>query len=157
MVKYLLKVKAELENIESFRMPQSWQLTVQQSAGDERKGPIFVSTDEEHEISGSRGTANFVLKWPGTKNQSYMNIVQDKAVKDCISGDDQDFVPVVCFECRGIDPVEWHTGPGFSFKALESGTEFTDIDLTGGDWYDYDEAGAQSVGLSSIEYRFERC
>jgi len=107
-------------------------------------------------LNGSRGTANFVLKWPGQKSQSYMNIVEDKNVKSCISGDDQDFVSVVCFECRGLEPVTWHTGVGFSFKA-RSGAEFSDVDLTSGDWFDYDEAGGEPVGLNSIEYRFERC
>ena len=31
---------------------------------------MVISTDEEVEIDGSRGTANFVFKWPDTKKQA---------------------------------------------------------------------------------------
>ena len=65
----------------------------------------------------------------------------------------EDWHTIVTFECRGLEPIEFH--PGTSFSALSSasdtvfGVEGSDepIDLSDADWAGYDEAGDESVGI----------
>ena len=47
----------ESENLEKICPPSRWCVTVKQSAGEERRGPVFISPDEEVEVDGSRGKA----------------------------------------------------------------------------------------------------
>lgn len=64
------------------------------------------------------------------------------------------FKPLVVFDCRGIEPVEFSPSKGWIAKAAESGTVFTDIDLSSGDWADYDEKLSESVGIYELESKF---
>lgn len=79
MVVFLLSVKADLENVSVLKAPplHHWCLDVKQSDGEETRDGIFVSEEESHELTGSRGTAHFVLKFPGSKKESYLNVVRD--------------------------------------------------------------------------------
>jgi hypothetical protein len=61
---------------------------------------------------------------------------------------------VIIFECRGVEPFDFSPRVGFSAEAVKSGTLFEDIDLSDGDWAEYDEEGQQSVGIFSVEHRF---
>lgn len=42
-------------------------------------------------------------------------------------------------ECRGLELVDFAPREGWKAKGAESGTVFEDIDLTDGDYADYDE------------------
>lgn len=61
------------------------------------------------------------------------------------------FVPLVCFDCRGIEVVEFLPKDGWSAEGAESGTPFTDIDLSDGDYSEYDEKATASVGIFNFE------
>ncbi|CAM9415665.1 unnamed protein product, partial [Chrysoparadoxa australica] len=63
----------------------------------------------------SQGEAHFVVKFKGSKSQGHLNIVlpdEGKGkVKQAYTIDDSSsraWVPIVAFECRGIEPVRWH-------------------------------------------------
>lgn len=45
------------ENVEKVHLPSRWCLTVQQSAGEEKRSPVFISKEHEYELEGSRGKA----------------------------------------------------------------------------------------------------
>ena len=65
----------------------------------------------------------------------------------------EDWHTIATFECRGLEPVEFH--PGTSFVALASASDTIfggedaeePLDLSDGDWAGYDEAGDESVGI----------
>ena len=38
----------------------------------------------------------------------------------------------------------------------ESGTKFSAIDLTEGDWYDYDEKTSEEVSITNIKWQIRR-
>ena len=73
---FALEIKADLENISKLRPLENnlWKLDISNSEA-ERKLGITVSAGDEIDIEGSRGTANFIMKWPGSKQQSYIKIV----------------------------------------------------------------------------------
>lgn len=39
---------------------------------------------------------------------------------------------------------------------MEKGTKFSDIDLTEGDWYDYDEKAGEEVSIKDIKWEICR-
>lgn len=41
-------------------------------------------------------------------------------------------------------------------KGVESGTKFTGIDLTEGDWFDYDEKASGEVSIKDIKWEIRR-
>lgn len=68
--------------------------------------------------------------------------------------DTGDWVPVVGFDCRGLEPVGFHAENGWKVVST-GGTVFEDVDL-GDDWVEYCEKGSDSVGIYSVEGRFRR-
>eukprot|EP00621_Florenciella_sp_RCC1693_P007778 CAMPEP_0182533616 /NCGR_PEP_ID=MMETSP1323-20130603/13992_1 /TAXON_ID=236787 /ORGANISM="Florenciella parvula, Strain RCC1693" /LENGTH=70 /DNA_ID=CAMNT_0024743527 /DNA_START=27 /DNA_END=236 /DNA_ORIENTATION=- len=70
MPKFCLKLKATLENVAKMEAaPENqWSLMVQSPDGSETC-EAYVSTDEEMELDGSKGTAHFIKKWQGDNKQ----------------------------------------------------------------------------------------
>lgn len=82
---------------------------VKNSSGEDVREGVYVSNTEEHELSGSRGTANFRLKWvKDTRHEAYMNVQQVKGVTRALTAaDEHKFVPIIGFDCRGLEPIDW--------------------------------------------------
>jgi hypothetical protein len=130
---------------------------VKNSAGEDAKEGVRVTATEEHDLPGSRGTANFVCKWVRDAKHAASIVVETtvKGVTRDLTGEDEGaWVPVCGFECRGIEPTALHLGGGFTVTT-PAGTVFEDVDLSEGDWVDFDEKGGDSVGIYGMEARFE--
>ena len=71
MVLLVLYVKAELENIGSIKFPANLQycFDVKDVQSDEEKKGVYMCADEIAEIDGSKGDANFVMRFPDCKKQ----------------------------------------------------------------------------------------
>ncbi|KAH7044865.1 hypothetical protein BKA57DRAFT_396972, partial [Linnemannia elongata] len=117
-----LQIKAELENITE-----------------------LIPADADHtwhfkdkaEMGSGRGEANLVMKCKFCKCESSADIVS-KPVAYEIENNDK-YATIVTVECRGLELVGFEPREGWKAKGAESGTPFEDIDLTDGDWADYDE------------------
>lgn len=49
-----------------------------------------------------RGTANFVIRWPGQKRQASISLLEQKDCSEDYPADKSgEFVAVAAFECRG--------------------------------------------------------
>lgn len=72
----------------------------------------MVSPLEDVELSGSRGTANFAMKWAkDSRHEASLSVQQIKGMTRSFTADDAgSFVPVVAFECRGLEPIDWQPG-----------------------------------------------
>ncbi|EFJ29662.1 hypothetical protein SELMODRAFT_146445 [Selaginella moellendorffii] len=162
MVFLLLKIKAELENLTNL-VPQGPNFTfffkVQcGSCGTMSEKHSGVSAADVVEIPNSRGTANLVQKCKLCKKTGTISLVDGKnkpyTLEDSESGK---FVPVMCFDCRGMEPVEFSCNSSSLWEAegLNSGTRFSNIDLSDGEFVEYDEKAAESVGIYKLEHRFE--
>ena len=96
--------------------------------------------------------------------------------------DNNKFKTVVVFDCRGIEPVDFSPRNGWTVTDLswpgvesfirnvevrgwredededdggrETGTEFTDVDLTEKEWAEYDEKSGESTLISELEVNF---
>ena len=64
MPTYLLQIKAELEGVESLtpRSSTQWKLDIENDGHEERHG-ITVCGEDVIDLEGSRGTANFVIRF----------------------------------------------------------------------------------------------
>ncbi len=161
-VYFLLYIKADFDGpVSSLELEPlcSFEIDVKESGGQEERKGVVIDDSEEHELSGSRGTAHFAMKWSrDSKHFSTINLERRMAnVFDPHRGVTKDdhgkFVPVVGFECRGLEPIAWY--PRDEFRVLgESGAVWDSVDLSEKEWFDYDEKSGESVGITDIEYEF---
>ncbi|XP_058515793.1 CXXC motif containing zinc binding protein-like [Ochotona princeps] len=156
MVVILLKMKATLENVKSIEIPpdHTWVLDVKHPAGEEVRERVTLSAAEVQSIPNSRGSANFLVRWEGSKQVSTINIQQLKNVTRLMydANDRGKFVPIVAFECRGVEPIQWYPATGYTVKSAKA--TFTDVDLSE-DWADYDQEANEPVGIYEVEYEFQ--
>jgi hypothetical protein len=79
MPTYHLQIKAELEGIQQLQPISGhlWKMDVE-GEGNTRNG-ITVSESDVIELEGSKGEANYVMKWDkSSKHQAYIKIVPSK-------------------------------------------------------------------------------
>ncbi|CAN0216261.1 unnamed protein product [Laminaria digitata] len=136
-----------------------WIVTMQSPDEGERREHVEVTRARNEELVGSRGTANFVVKWQGAKKQATANIVDIKKVTTGgeIKGEQSgEFVPILALDCRGLEPIAWHPSTDFSVTS-DGGSVYAseDVDLSEGDWTEYCEKSAAPVSIMEIEHKFE--
>eukprot|EP00163_Fabomonas_tropica_P003397 TRINITY_DN1289_c0_g1_i1.p1 TRINITY_DN1289_c0_g1~~TRINITY_DN1289_c0_g1_i1.p1 ORF type:complete len:164 (-),score=40.29 TRINITY_DN1289_c0_g1_i1:137-628(-) len=123
------------------------------SCGEPHEKAVAVTKSEVVEMPGSRGEANVVMTCKFCNRHNSIDIVQERI--QMYTGDDAGkFVPLASFEFRGVEPVGWDAGEGFKCKSSESSHTFTGIDMSEGEWCDYDDDGDVPVGIYSPEAEF---
>ena len=157
MPEFILQIKAELENIKLLKPLDcvNWKFDIESSSGETRQNITFSPVDEI-ELEGSRGISNFIIKWPGEREQAHIKIVpikkSDGSYKD---SDSEKFVSILGLECRGVIPTRWI--PGEDFSAISSGGHiFEEVDMTDLSWADYDEKNDMSVSIMNLEHKIIR-
>ncbi|KAK9908399.1 hypothetical protein WJX75_007289 [Coccomyxa subellipsoidea] len=163
----VLFIKARLENVAKISLPlgHTYNLTVKDSTGEDTREGVTVTSTHEEELPGSKGSANFALKWVrDSKHVAYLNVKEiEKELKNkskqkitgCYTAnDDGNFVGLVAFECRGLDVIGWQPEDGFIVEST-SGARFEDVDLSEKEWMDYDEKLGESIGIYDLEYKLE--
>jgi hypothetical protein len=125
------------------------------SVGIDSKKGITVTKEDVLDLEGSKGEANYIMKWPGSKVQSYIKIVDLKGINGNYSAEASGtWVTVLGLECRGLVPTAWKVGRDFSAESTE-GHVFEEVDLSEGDWADYDEEHDLSVSVMNVESKVE--
>lgn len=160
MVLFILEVRIEMENVQSLELPEgySYCIDVQNSAGEDAREGVYVTSASEEELTGSKGTCNFQVKWVRDARSS-AHLTVHESVKDItrrrITGDDNGaWVPILGLDCRGLEPTKFH--PENGWKVVSSGgTVYDDVDLRE-EWAEYCEKAQDSVGIYSVESRFVR-
>lgn len=82
-----------------------------------------------------------------------MDIIKD-SIKEYTAEDSNKFKTMVAFDCRGVEPVDFSPRVGFVAEGEDSGTKFSDVNLTEKDWSDYDEKAGQAVGIYEVTHQF---
>ncbi|KAJ2550018.1 hypothetical protein EV175_004222 [Coemansia sp. RSA 1933] len=157
MVKLDLQLKAELTNVTDLvpaREDHCWSFKIKcNSCHEVDENIITISADDSSQISGSRGEANLVMRCKFCKREGVASIVGEPVPYTAESSGN--FARVLTVECRGIEPVELELRDGWKAKSTESEERF-EIDLTEGEWYDYDETAAVEVSVTDIDSKFVR-
>jgi hypothetical protein len=154
MTIFALRIKADLENIETMSPLANnlWKLDIVSPDGVDQRLGITVSNSDVEKLEGSKGEANFIMKWKGSNSQSYIKIVDLKKTDSNYSSNDSgNWKLIIGFECRGLEPTKWI--PGIDFNILtSSGKIFENVDLTEKDWAEYDEENDLSITVTNLEY-----
>ncbi|KAF2706532.1 hypothetical protein K504DRAFT_504659 [Pleomassaria siparia CBS 279.74] len=118
--------------------------------------PNFVTVNrfEQNEMSGSKGEANFVWRCKNCKREHSASV---KAAPTTYPHTEPAKTQnILEFDCRGLEFVEFKAEGEFLAKGLETTTKFSAIDLTDGEWFDYDEKAGEEVSITNIKWEIRR-
>ncbi|KAJ9293237.1 hypothetical protein DTO271G3_7960 [Paecilomyces variotii] len=117
--------------------------------------PNWVSFNrfEEHEIPGSRGNANFVWTCKLCKKTHSASVTAGPNAYDVEKKSGQKIIDI---DCRGLEFTEFKPDGEWEAKGIESSTPFSSIDLSEGEWYDYDEKAGEEVSIKDITWNISR-
>ncbi|KAF2219138.1 hypothetical protein BDZ85DRAFT_59738 [Elsinoe ampelina] len=115
---------------------------------------VSVSRFEKNELSGSRGEANFVWRCKNCKREHSASIVDAPKAYEIQSP--AKAVNIIAFDCRGLEFVEYKPDGDWLAKGVESNTKFEGIDLTEGEWFDYDEKAGEEVSIKDLKWEIRR-
>jgi len=159
MPKIALELKAHLENLTNLRPVGDdfrWYVKMKCSnCGETSDHWQYVTLEETHEIPNSRGSANYIQKCKLCSRQSSLDIMKESLGRYDYEKNDK-WQPIVVFECRGIEPVDFDPRIGWAAEGAETNTRFKDINLSEKDWAEYDEKASEAVGVYELEHRFVR-
>uniref|UniRef100_A0A1D1YXB7 UPF0587 protein C1orf123 n=1 Tax=Anthurium amnicola TaxID=1678845 RepID=A0A1D1YXB7_9ARAE len=159
---FLLSYKADLDNLTGLQ-PRGgcddpnygyfFKLKCE-SCGEITQKETCVMLSETVDLHNSRGTAHLVQKCKFcARGGSILMIPGHGKPLTLESSESQLPVPLMVFECRGFEPVEFAFGDGWKAEST-SGTVY-EIDLSQGEFAEYDEDGQCPVGLSNLEASFK--
>ena len=183
MVLFVLEIKAELDGVQSLSLLKNTNLcfSVRNPLSDfeTREKIVFNPSETLEQDDGDREPAHhFSVKWEGSKKHSTLIALDSKEAKSALkkkqkkkkgkqkggeddhqprelTADDNDnYVPVLAMECRGLEPYAFHA-LGNEFKVVSEGGKVfeDDVDLSEGDWGDYDEENDLAVSIDQFESR----
>ncbi|XP_049527684.1 CXXC motif containing zinc binding protein isoform X2 [Dermacentor silvarum] len=156
MVKIALQLRANLDNVAHFKpCPDCvWHLRLKcMNCGEQTSAWQTVEAANRSPMKGSRGDANLVLKCKLCSRENSMDVLNEK-IQAYDAESSSQFVTVIVFECRGVEPVAFDARDGFTATAAESGTIFDEVKFESREWADYDEQGKQAVGIYDLEHKF---
>mmetsp|Transcript_854 Transcript_854/g.1319 ORF Transcript_854/g.1319 Transcript_854/m.1319 type:complete len:189 (-) Transcript_854:226-792(-) len=131
----------------------------------------------DHEKHRAEHSNHFALTWEGEKTRSTIRVLSDDGSKETTTGkkgkakkgtsvgddiitrdvqpqDDGQFVPILKLECDGLEPYAFHP-MGKEFSVVNGGgTKVNDVDLSSGEWSDYDLSSGTSL-IKNFETKFE--
>ncbi|KAI8064625.1 DUF866-domain-containing protein [Gongronella butleri] len=151
-----LYFKADLENVTDLAPVENkeWHFKIEcNSCHEVDANWISFNRQEFHDVSGSRGEANLVMRCKFCKRESTAQF--ETNTKVIPYQDSGKFQKMATFDVRGLELVDFSPKEGWVAKGLESDTVFDDVDLTE-DWADYDEKAGEPVGISGIEVEFRK-
>ncbi|KAF2152311.1 DUF866-domain-containing protein [Myriangium duriaei CBS 260.36] len=156
-----LALKADLEGVTDLRpldteeSPFYYTFKVQcTSCRETHPNWVAFNRFEENELSGSRGEANFVWRCKNCKREHSASIKEAPKVYEAQAP--AKAKNIIELDCRGLEFVEFKADGDWLATGAESGTKFTGIDLTEGEWFDYDEKTSEEVSIKDIKWEIRR-
>lgn len=158
----MLMISADLENLTNLQ-PQggcddpnfSYFFKLKCGCGELSQKETCVSLAETLPTQGGKGTTNLIQKCKFCGREGTVTMIPGRGKpltqEAAQSGG---FSPLMLFDCRGYEPVDFVFGVGWKVESL-AGTQYEDIDLSGGDYAEYDEKGECPVMISNLRFKFE--
>jgi len=154
-----LQITAELENVASLHAAGEdfrWYLKLKcLQCGSETPEFVYVDLLNSQPLKGGRGSASLVIKCKLCRRENSIDIIKESLCA-YFADDMPQFKTVVVFDCRGVEPTDFEPRAGWAAQAQgsQSSTRFEDIDLSPGEWADYDENAEQSVSIYELKHQF---
>jgi len=155
MVRYTLYIKADLEGVSSLKLKKDADIcisVVNPLNREEKRERVVIETSNlrtpgvpAHEKHRAEHPFHFALKWEGEQNRSTIRVLDEPATTRDMEERDS-FVPVLVFDCDGLEPCDFHP-MGQEFVVVDkTGKKHDPVDLSSGDWSAYDlSTGSTSV------------
>ncbi|KAI9258519.1 hypothetical protein BY458DRAFT_557984 [Sporodiniella umbellata] len=159
MVKLGLYIKADLENITDLIPTEDyeWHFKVECTSCHEiDQNWISFNSQDEYSMNNSRGTANLVMRCKFCKREGSAHFEPSFTIRKYSATKNREFQVIAHFDCRGIELVQFQPRESWMAKGLESETPFVEIDLSEGEWAEYDEKSGEPVGISNISSEFRK-
>ncbi|KAK7920631.1 hypothetical protein PG985_008653 [Apiospora marii] len=115
---------------------------------------LIVNAQDNNEMSGSRGEANFVWKCKNCKRESSASILAPPKAYE--QGEPAKRQSILEFDCRGLEFTEFHAEGPWLADGLDSGTKFEEVELDDGEWFDYDEKANDEVSIKDLKWEIRR-
>ncbi|KAK4455690.1 UPF0587 protein C2D10.03c [Podospora aff. communis PSN243] len=158
---FALSLTAELEGVTNLRPddtqenPFWYTFKVQcTSCRETHPKPVSVSRFENKDMSGSRGEANFVWKCKNCKRESSASIMTAPTPYE--QSEPAKSRKILEFDCRGLEFTEFIPEGEWLADGAESGSKFTAIDLSEGEWFEYDEKAGEEVSIKELKWEINR-
>nr|XP_043606268.1 CXXC motif containing zinc binding protein [Erigeron canadensis] len=162
MVNFVLYISADLENLTNFSprfgvddpsFTYFFKLKCE-NCGEVTEKETCVSLNEE--VPGAkRGTINLIQKCKFCKREGNITMIPGRGYPLTISlSETEKPAPLMTFDCRGVKPLDFAFNGGWKADSIK-GTRFVDIDLTGGEFAEYDEEGKCPVMISNLRAEFK--
>ncbi|KAL9244140.1 hypothetical protein vseg_017946 [Gypsophila vaccaria] len=170
MVNYKLMITAEMENVATLQPMNGLDdphFTVYfklrcELCGEVSEKDSCVSKDVEVTVPKSTHVANLVQKCKFCGREGNIKLVPVRrpwerdltplTAADCKA---EKYKPLIGFECCGLEPFgTYFLGPQWKVQA-RSGTIFEDVDLTSGEWAEYDEKKNVPVTITNLKAKLE--
>ncbi|KKA16410.1 DUF866 domain protein [Rasamsonia emersonii CBS 393.64] len=158
---FALVLSAELNGVTNLRPkdtaedPYYYTFKVQCNSCHETH-PNWVSFTRYHEIPGSRGEANFVWKCRLCQQTHSAVITAGPNALQQSEDNKSKGQKIIEFDCRGLEFIEFKPDGEWEAKGLETTTTFSSIDLSEGEWYDYDEKAGEEVSIKDVTWEIKR-
>jgi len=168
MVLFMLFLKAELENVGTVSLRKDSNLSIDLrnplSDFEVREKVVVNPTETVEQEEGAREPPHHLsLKWEGSKKASILTILNEAEAKSALkkkkkvepprdysSDDSGSWVPMLAVECRGVEPTAFNPMGDEFVVTSTGGKEFReDVDLSEGDWADYDDENDGKHPLSA--------
>ncbi|KAJ6575020.1 hypothetical protein B0H19DRAFT_1126819 [Mycena capillaripes] len=158
MVRLLLSIKAELENVNSLEPVDDFDFFFKvkcNSCHETHPKLVSLNRHETFDLSGSKGnTANFVWRCGECKRESSAKFEESSPIKP-YSVENANWGPLLVIECRGLEFIDFEPRGMWKCKGMK-GTVFSEVDLSEPEWTDYDEKAALPVGVSEFGSQWTR-
>ncbi|XP_010669152.2 uncharacterized protein LOC104886392 [Beta vulgaris subsp. vulgaris] len=164
MVTYNLMITAEVENVSTIQpmggcddpnFTYYFKLRCE-NCGEVTPKETCVVLQDVVPLPKSRGQANLVQKCKFCGREGNITMIpkfgRPLTGADCEAGE---YAPLMSFDCRGLEPLEYSFGCDQWKVETTAGTVFENVNLSGGDWVDYDENGSMPVSVDNLKSRFD--
>jgi hypothetical protein len=163
MVNFMLMITAELEFITNLQ-PQggcddsslSYLFKLKcGNCGEISQKETYVQLSDTVPLPSGRGTTNLVQKCKFCGKSGTVTMIEGRGKPlTQVIAESGKYTPLMLLDCRGYEPVGFVFGDGWKAES-ETGTLFENIDLSSGDFTEYDEKGQYSVMISNLRSRFD--
>ncbi|KAK7310736.1 hypothetical protein RJT34_08432 [Clitoria ternatea] len=163
MVNFMLTISGDLENLTNLE-PQGgvddpnfsyfFKLKCGR-CGELSQKETCVSLNDTVPLPVGKGSTHLIQKCKFCGRDGTVTMIQGKG-KPLTQETSQSgkFSPMMLFDCRGYEPVDFVFGTGWKVESLE-GTKFENVDLSSGEFAEYDEKGECPVMISNLRATFD--
>ncbi|MBA0774131.1 hypothetical protein Gotri_009360 [Gossypium trilobum] len=126
-----------------------------ENCGEVSPRETCVSLGDTVPLPRGKGTTNLIQKCKLCLRDGTVTVIPGRGKPlTQEESEAENYAPLMLFECRGYEPIDYVFGGGWKVESLE-GTKFEGVDLSGGDFAEYDEEGEYDVKISNLRSTFD--